>query len=108
MSDNCTRLDVPSGSVDSTQGRRQAEIEALGKTIKAERNAAGLSLDALGAAVGIHRNTVSNYELGKKEIQFGTLIDIADALGLSVSQLTRGAENRLRREAERSAKGGDA
>lgn len=90
--------------MDSTQGRRQAEIEALGRTIKAERNAAGLTLDDLGAAAGgIHRNTVSNWELGKKEIAFGYLVAIADALGMPVSQLTRAAEERLKRETERSA-----
>ncbi|MDR7385254.1 helix-turn-helix domain-containing protein [Promicromonospora iranensis] len=83
--------------MENTKGRRQAAVEALGKTIKAERNAAGLSLDALGAAVGIHRNTVHNYEKGAKEIPFGTLVDIADALGLDVTELTRGAEMRERR-----------
>jgi transcriptional regulator with XRE-family HTH domain len=91
-------FEVPSANVDSTQSRRQAEIDALGKTIKAERNAAGLSLDALGQRVGIHRNTVHNYEQGKKEIPFGTLVDVADALGMSVTDLTRGAEERLKRE----------
>ncbi len=90
-------IEVPSANVENTKGRRQAAVEALGKTIKAERNAAGLSLDALGAAVGIHRNTVHNYEKGAKEIPFGTLVDIADALGLDVTELTRGAEMRERR-----------
>lgn len=90
-------FDVPCGHV-STKSRRQAEIEALGKTIAAERTAAGLSLDALGAVVGIHRNTVRNYELGTREVPFGTLVDIADALGLSVTELLRAAEVRGRRD----------
>lgn len=105
-------IEVPCGSVESTQSRRQAEVEALGSAIRAERNAAGLSLDGLGQRVGIHRNTVSLYELGKMEVPFGTLVDIADALGMSVSQLARSGEERLRREAARSAeerpKGGGA
>lgn len=95
-------IEVPSGSVESTQSRRQAEVEALGSAIRAERNAAGLSLEALGQRVGIHRNTVSLYELGKMEVPFGTLVEIADALGLPVSQLARSGEERLRRGVARS------
>jgi transcriptional regulator with XRE-family HTH domain len=86
--------------VNTAKSRRQLEVEALGKTIRAERGAAGLSLEALGERVGIHRNTLHNYEKGAKEITFGTLVDIADALGLDVTDLTRRAEER-RDHAER-------
>lgn len=85
-------------TVSTHQSRRQAEVEALGKTIKAERHAAGMTLDDLGAAVGKHRNTVHNYEQGKQEVTFGTLVEIADALGMSVTQLARSAEERLKRD----------
>lgn len=89
---------VPSANVDSTKSRRQAEVEALGKTIQAERVAAGLTLEGLGALVGIHRNTVHAYEQGKMEPPFGKLVDIADALGMPVSGLARLAEERARRD----------
>lgn len=92
-------IGLPFANVTKTSGRRQAEVEALGKTITAERNAAGLSLEALGSlAGGLHRNTMVDYEKGRKEIPFGKLVDIAEALGLSTLELLRLAEQRGERE----------
>ena len=88
--------------MNTTPSRRQAEVEALGKTIQAERTAAGLTLEQLGArAGGLHRNTVHDYEHGRKEVPFGKLIDIADALGLTVLELLQIAERRSERGAQR-------
>lgn len=95
-------IELPFANVTMTPGRRQAEVEALGKTIRAERIAAGLTLEQLGArAGGLHRNTVLDYEQGKKEIPFGKLVDIADVLGLTVLKLLQIAEERGEREARR-------
>ena len=94
---------LPFANVNRTSGRRQAEVEALGKTINAERAAAGLSLEALGErAGGIHRNTMVDYEKGRKEVPFGKLVDIAEALGMSTLDLLKLAEERGERDAHNS------
>lgn len=102
-------IGLPFANVNTTPSRRQAEVEALGKTIQAERTAAGLTLEQLGArAGGLHRNTVHDYEKAKKEIPFGKLIDIAEALGLSTLELMRLAEERGERDARNAANRGDS
>lgn len=102
-------IQLPFANVTKTPGRRQAEVEALGKAIAAERGAAGLSLEALGARAGrIHRNTMVDYEKGRKEVPFGKLVDIADALGLSTLELLRIAEARRDRDEHNADDRGDS
>lgn len=101
-------IELPFANVNTTPSRRQAEVEALGRTIKSERTAAGLTAEQLGAlAGGLHRNTVHDYENAKKEIPFGKLIDIADALNLTVVKLLQIAEERGAREVRRPGADGD-
>jgi len=47
----------------------------------------GLSQDELGAAAGVHKETISRIERGHYEPAVSTLIAIAKALDVSVSEL---------------------
>jgi transcriptional regulator with XRE-family HTH domain len=91
-------IGLPFANVNTPSSRRQAEVEALGKSIQAERTALGLTLDGLAERTGLHRNTIHDYEKGKKEVPFGKLVDIADALGMTVLGLVRIADDRRERD----------
>lgn len=73
----------------------QAKISALGAQIRAERSAAGISQEALAEQLGIHANTIRNYEKGKRDIPYGVVEQIAAILGMKVSRLVGLAEERL-------------
>jgi transcriptional regulator with XRE-family HTH domain len=75
----------------------QAKIVALGAQIVAERSAAGVSQEALAEQLGIHPNTMRNYEKGKRDIPYGLLEQMAELLGIKVSRLVSLAEERLER-----------
>lgn len=75
----------------------RARVEALGAQILAERTAAGLSQEALAEILGIHTNTLRKYEKGQRDIPYGTVERIAEALGMRVSNLVLLAEERLDR-----------
>jgi transcriptional regulator with XRE-family HTH domain len=63
----------------------------LGGSIRALRQAARLSQDALAEAVGVHRPAVSNWERDVHEPTAKNLEDIAVALGTTVAVLRSGA-----------------
>ncbi|MFD2792540.1 helix-turn-helix domain-containing protein [Promicromonospora vindobonensis] len=72
---------------------------ALGRQIKAERSAAGLTLEELSARIGVHKNTLHNYEKGEREMTYGVLAALAHEFGLdSIWALVRAAEERADRE----------
>jgi transcriptional regulator with XRE-family HTH domain len=60
--------------------------QAIGENVRRYREAAGLSLRALAAKAGVHRNTVLNTEKGKG-ITVDTLERIAAALSISFEDL---------------------
>lgn len=74
--------------------REQALIRALGRQIAAERVAIKMSQEALAERVGISKKSVTRYEQGERDVPFGTLVAMADALGVPVSQLLRSSEAR--------------
>ena len=59
----------------------------LGKRIKERRKAAGLTQTELGDAVGVRKNTVSDWERGKYKPDIQTVDDIAHALRTRASYL---------------------
>ena len=59
----------------------------LGQRIRRQRNAAGLSQDALARAAGIGRVTLVRLEKGEQTPRYKTLGAIAKALGADVSEL---------------------
>lgn len=96
---------LPCPPVDDYTENEQAKVRAMGREIAAQRVGAGLTQEQLGQRIGLNRKSVTRYESGERDATFGTLVDIADALGISISQLVIGAEERARREASRPTDG---
>ena len=65
---------------------------ALGRTIKALRNRAGLSQDALAAAAKVHRTYIPQLESGRINPTVRSLEKVASPLGLSAGELLLEAE----------------
>lgn len=78
--------------------RGELDIISLGRRVRHLRKAAGLTLDALGAAVGTAPSQLSLIENGKREPKLGMLQNLSKALGVGIEQLL-GAEPPSRRAA---------
>lgn len=61
------------------------------KMLRAARKSKGLTMKELGGMVGVSESAISQYETGKREADFETLLKIGDALGCSIDYLLRGA-----------------
>ena len=59
----------------------------IGKRIKSARQKAGMSQEELAQAIGSTKSAVSRYEAGKRQPRYDQLLNIADALGVSVHAL---------------------
>jgi transcriptional regulator with XRE-family HTH domain len=68
-------------------------LVAFGRTLRRERAIRGLSQERLAARAGISPQHVSSIERAQKDVRLNTLIRLAEALDLSVSDLLRGAED---------------
>lgn len=68
-------------------------LVALGVAIRAERQAQGLSQEALADKANIDRSYMGGIERGEHNIAIMNLLKIADALGLKVSELFLKAGN---------------
>ena len=55
--------------------------------IRQARQAIGITMRQLGKKVGCSEAAISNYELGKREPDYETLLKIGEVLGVSVSYL---------------------
>lgn len=62
---------------------------ALGMLIRLRRRMAGISQDALAVRCGVTFQQIQKYENGVNRISFSRLVQIADALGCSPSDLVR-------------------
>lgn len=69
--------------------------KSLGKTIREHRKAHRLSQERFGELAGVHRTYVGMIERGEKNITLSNLVKIANALGLTLSELIRAAEKKL-------------
>jgi transcriptional regulator with XRE-family HTH domain len=58
--------------------------------LKRRRQFAGLSQQELGDRCRLHRSEISGLEGGVREPRLGTLVKLADALGVSVGSLCAG------------------
>jgi transcriptional regulator with XRE-family HTH domain len=65
---------------------------ALGKAIRVLRNKRGASQESLATEAGITPNMLSLIERGEGNPSWVTLRGIAEALGVTVSELARAAE----------------
>jgi transcriptional regulator with XRE-family HTH domain len=64
----------------------------LGTVIRAERQAQGLSQEALADKANIDRSYMGGIERGEHNIAIMNLLKIADALGMKASRLLHNAE----------------
>jgi transcriptional regulator with XRE-family HTH domain len=63
--------------------------QKIGAIIRYKRIELGLSQQKLAKLSNISRGSISNIESGRQKLQIHTLIEIAQALGLSASELVR-------------------
>ena len=63
---------------------------ALGARIKRERRRRGMTQNDLGAKAGTHQSTISAVEAGDGDIRVGTLLKIAQAMELTITDLLPG------------------
>lgn len=54
------------------------------------RKKCGLTMKELGAEIGVAESTISQYETGKREPDYETLLKLAEYFGTSVDVLLRG------------------
>ena len=71
---------------------------AFGQAVRSLREAAGMSQESLGDLAGIHRNYVGDVERGERNIALINIARLAEALGVSSSQLIRKMEDHLKRK----------
>jgi len=77
----------------STKEERQ--WAAVATVIKMEMAANGLTQAKIAAAAGVGREAMSNYLLGKRDMPFSVLVNVAAALNLTPRELFELAESRL-------------
>lgn len=69
--------------------RVRARRLAIGVQIRAAREHAGLTQEAVSLRTGVRITTVSDIEQGHRAAQLDTLIRIADAIGVDLADLVR-------------------
>ena len=67
--------------------RYKLEIRQVGENIRNVRIRKGLSQFSLEALCGIDRGDISRIENGRLDIQFSTLIKLAEALEITTNEL---------------------
>lgn len=65
-------------------------LEKFGQKVREERLKQGLSQEELAAKAGVHRTYIGMIERAEKNITLSNIAKVAQALGLSVSELTEG------------------
>ncbi len=73
-------------------------LSALGSAIRQVREDRGLSQERLAELADLHRTYVSSVELGHRNISFENIHRIANALGISMTELVQLCEDRLDRD----------
>ena len=70
--------------------------------LRTARKAKGLTMKELGEKVGVSESAISQYETGKREADFATLLKIGEVLDCSIDYLIReeDSQNRMNRIAE--------
>jgi transcriptional regulator with XRE-family HTH domain len=74
--------------------KKSAAHEALGEAIAARRHTQGFSQEGFAHEVGLHRTYMGGVERGERNLGLTNIRRIADALGLSASDLLRLGEQR--------------
>lgn len=64
--------------------------------LRSARKAKGLTMKELGAMVGVSESAISQYETGKREMDFETLLRIGEILDCTADYLLRGEDTKKR------------
>lgn len=83
-------------------------LVSLGAAIRAERQAQGLSQEALADKANIDRSYMGGVERGEHNIAIMNLLKIADALGVKASELLDKAEKLIQAVSSRYRKPKDS
>jgi transcriptional regulator with XRE-family HTH domain len=71
--------------------KKDADITArFGQRVRELRKAKGLSQEAFAAACGLDRTYISGIERGRRNVSLRNIEVVADALGVSISELMKG------------------
>lgn len=71
--------------------------DELGRRLRRARLAAELTQEQVGALVGLSRTSVTNIEAGRQQIPLHLLVRLANAVGVSASELLPEDEDERRR-----------
>ena len=64
------------------------------KMLRVARKSKGLTMKELGEKVGVSESAISQYETGKREADFETILKIGEVLGCSIDYLLRGEQEK--------------
>jgi len=78
-------------------------IESVARAVRSARRSRGLSLDQLAARAGVSKGALVALERATANPTLGTLVRLADALGISVSALVERTRERAVRVADAAA-----
>lgn len=74
---------------------RSNDLVALGDAIREARKKLGLSQERLALEAGLDRTFISSIEAGRRNITFGSLLKVSQALGVKPAELVRRWEQRV-------------
>jgi transcriptional regulator with XRE-family HTH domain len=74
---------------------KSLEHVALGRAIRELRRSAGISQEGLADRSRLHRTYVGGIERGERNVSFGNLLKLANALGVKPSALLARSESFL-------------
>lgn len=68
-------------------------VAGVTRRLRAAREAQGMSMNQLGSLAGLDQVTISRIEKGERSPTLRSLVKIAEALGVTLSELLKEAEN---------------
>lgn len=80
---------------ENLENRRKKYKQLLGIIIKEQRLKYNKSISLISAEIGMTKSMWADLEKGIKDPQFSTVIRIAEALNISLSELSKELEKRL-------------
>lgn len=69
------------------------DVAALGRAVRALREAQGMSQVQLAEATGFMQSWISHVEHGRRNPSWSNVVRLAEGLGVSVGELARRAED---------------